>query len=495
MKRTLKKPVRRLVLNAAVADQVVTNQFQSHSLSLNFQKRLTRHETMEGRNYLVVPMVMMREGVLNGSQGPLYYPANELAKIPTIWDHKPIVVYHPTMNGVGISACSPTIIDSRKIGLIMNTRFDRKAGALKSEAWLEVDRVGKVDDRVLKNIEDGKMTEVSTGLFTDNESEEGEFAGKKYVGIARNYRPDHLAILPDQKGACSIEDGAGLLRNQDREARVQELMRELNELIGNEGPTTNKIVEEDGMFYACSEAGKKLSKGYGTKKEAEARLKQIEMFKHMKQNAKGTSNVGRPISNAKENHMDREQMIAALIQNNVFGEEDKEFLEGATDEQIAKLHQNAFPPKKKKKDAEDMEDEDEDEEMEPTKNQQQKPVRMLVSNVEVPVEPPTAEEYVNNAPAEIRDMLQHGLQAHQAERSRLVTEITANKANVFPKEALNAKSIVELQGIAALARSSKPVANAAHSTPAFSGQAPVANAAEPKSEEPLVAPTMNFEKK
>lgn len=31
--------------------------------------------------------------------------------------------------------------------------------------------------------------------------------------VARNHRPDHLAILPDQVGACSLADGAGLIRN------------------------------------------------------------------------------------------------------------------------------------------------------------------------------------------------------------------------------------------------------------------------------------------
>ena len=44
----------------------------------------------------------------------------------------------------------------------------------------------------------------------------GDWNGKAYVGIARNYRPDHLAILPDMKGACSIADGAGLCRNHER---------------------------------------------------------------------------------------------------------------------------------------------------------------------------------------------------------------------------------------------------------------------------------------
>ena len=40
---------------------------------------------MDGKDFLVAPMVMIVEGVLEGSEGPLYYPATELAKTPAVW--------------------------------------------------------------------------------------------------------------------------------------------------------------------------------------------------------------------------------------------------------------------------------------------------------------------------------------------------------------------------------------------------------------------------
>jgi hypothetical protein len=45
---------------------------------------LVRNEILEGRPYLAVPMVMMKEGVLNGSDGPLLYTSEELAKFPRL---------------------------------------------------------------------------------------------------------------------------------------------------------------------------------------------------------------------------------------------------------------------------------------------------------------------------------------------------------------------------------------------------------------------------
>jgi hypothetical protein len=169
-----------------------------------------RHDRMGGKDYLVVPMIMMCEGVHAGTNGPLYYPAEEMARNAEVWNHKPCVIYHPTQNGQAMSACQPDVITSRGVGVVMNNRFDD--GKWKAEAWLEEERLKVVDNRVLEMLEQDKMCEVSTGLYTENEKKDGEWNGEAYHAVARNYGPDHLAILPDQTGACSIADGAGLLR-------------------------------------------------------------------------------------------------------------------------------------------------------------------------------------------------------------------------------------------------------------------------------------------
>jgi hypothetical protein len=184
-----------------------------------------RYEVLEGRQYLVVPMVMITEGVHDGSNGPLYYPEAELGKTPAVWNHKPIISYHPQdSQGNSISACTPEIIENRGVGLIMNTRWSTDDKKLRGEAWLDETKLAKVDSRVLEAIRNGKVVEISTGLFTDNEQSSGVWNGKKYESIARNYRPDHLAILFDQPGACK---GAGLLVNEasvtdNREFSVRE---------------------------------------------------------------------------------------------------------------------------------------------------------------------------------------------------------------------------------------------------------------------------------
>jgi Uncharacterized protein conserved in bacteria (DUF2213) len=185
---------------------------------LNFQyvttnvKPLIRQDQMEGKDWVVVPTQMITEGVHNGSDGPIFYPADELSKLPAVWNHKPVVVYHPVVNGVSVSACEPNQITTRKVGVLMNTKWDGETKKLGTETWLDPARMNIVDTRIAEAITKNEMMEVSTGLFMDLERKEGEWNGEKYIGIAHNMQPDHLALLPDLKGACSIEDGAGFLR-------------------------------------------------------------------------------------------------------------------------------------------------------------------------------------------------------------------------------------------------------------------------------------------
>ena len=175
-------------------------------------KPLVRVDSMEGRDWLVGPMVMITEGVHSGSDGPIYYPADELEKAAPTWNYRPVVVYHPSANGSAATACDPTELTRRKIGVTLRTQFDAEKKRVRAEAWMEPERLAKVDGRVAEAVENQKMMEVSTGVFMDLERKEGEWNGEKFVGIARNIALDHLAVLPDAKGACSIEDGAGLLR-------------------------------------------------------------------------------------------------------------------------------------------------------------------------------------------------------------------------------------------------------------------------------------------
>jgi hypothetical protein len=174
-----------------------------------------RREVRNGREYLVAPLTLIVPGVLNGSKGPLLYPPDEIRKDYSAWNGMPLVVYHPLVNGQHVSARHPQVWETQEVGRVFNAVIDQY-GKLKAEGWFDVEHTMRVDDRVVAALNAGIPIELSTGLYTDNEPAPrgANWNGRPYSHIARNYRPDHLAILPDQVGACSVNDGCGVLVNR-----------------------------------------------------------------------------------------------------------------------------------------------------------------------------------------------------------------------------------------------------------------------------------------
>ena len=180
----------------------------------------TREEMLEDRLHLVVNAVLMAEGVWSGSKGPVFYSAEEFKKTVHTWNNKPVTVYHP-QGGKG-SAADPHVLSSSRVGILLNSRWEDEK--LKAQVWIDIDRCDRIDDRILKSVRAGKMVEVSTGLLVDGEvlDNERKHGDKKYRMVARNFRPDHLAILPDKVGAFSVKDGGGLLANHRVESLVNQ---------------------------------------------------------------------------------------------------------------------------------------------------------------------------------------------------------------------------------------------------------------------------------
>lgn len=175
----------------------------------------------DGREYLVAPTVAIVEGVMN----ELLYTEDEIAAYIEAWNGKPLVFDHPIGRGGEedfISANSPEIF-AQSPGYFFNATFDDNR--LRGEWWIDLAKCRRLPqgNDLIAKLEAGDLIEQSTGLFTDVEYMTGEFNGNHYEGIARNIRPDHVAILLDDIGACSIEDGCGTPRiNVEQEQPEEE---------------------------------------------------------------------------------------------------------------------------------------------------------------------------------------------------------------------------------------------------------------------------------
>ena len=191
-----------------------------------------RYETRNGKQYLVVPMSLIVPGVLNGSQGPLLYRPEELSRDTSIWNGMPLVYTHPTVNGIPVSARDPDILDKYGIGWSYRTTFNNK---LVSEGWIDVEAANRVEPRIVESVTQNKKVELSTGLFTERVSvpDGSVFNNVFYKFDTKNYKPDHIAVLLEGTGACSIAHGCGLNVNQlPADINRKTLWEKLGEWLG-----------------------------------------------------------------------------------------------------------------------------------------------------------------------------------------------------------------------------------------------------------------------
>ena len=158
----------------------------------------------EGVKHMVIPVIMAQEGVMNR----LFYPAEEFDGWANTWDGVPVPINHPEIEGVAVSARSPRIQELNSVGYVFNSKYEDKK--LKGEIYLNLEKVKKLNaDYLIQSFESGEIMEVSTGLYSNVEMVSGKYGDDEYDAIVRNIRPDHLALLPNTVGACSIEDGCG----------------------------------------------------------------------------------------------------------------------------------------------------------------------------------------------------------------------------------------------------------------------------------------------
>lgn len=210
-------------------------------ITVNLSKSV-RRDTLMGRRVVVAPVTLIVPGVLNGSQGPLRYQADDARKSVAAWNGMPVVVYHPTSG----SGRTPETLNKQGIGTLLNVTFDNQ---LRGEVWLDEERTNSVDNQIIPAILKGEKIEVSTGLNLDKEPAEAGATenGVAYIGTARNYQPDHLAILPTGRGACSTRDGCGINNAESGDmSDKKSAWSKLGEILGiTDNATPNPQVTPD----------------------------------------------------------------------------------------------------------------------------------------------------------------------------------------------------------------------------------------------------------
>lgn len=439
---------------------------------LKAQSYTIREEMHMGRKHLVVPVVMMTEGVHRGSHGPLLHLADEMGRFPGAWDGIPISVQHPVEDGMNISCNDPEVIDNQAVGRVYHTQMD--GGRLRAEAYIDLEAISRISPEALAYIRTGRPLDVSVGVFTDDEQVTGDWNGETYQAIARSHRPDHLALLPGGTGACSWDDGCGVRTHEKGGEHVKDngkleaMLKELalagfsvNQL--SYGEISQKIqakldrMDDDTKVHYLEETypgffiyrvrprggdmpmnpdGEMLFKRSYTAQgdgsieftgEAQPVVKQVQYI--------NTNQGGIKVMTGKKEDQGKPccpEKVDALIANaeTKWVAEDREILLTMSAGQLEKLAPVEIQAK-----APDP----------PVMNKEQA-IQVLQEQLGDP------DNFLALLPAKTRASVEHGMKLHEAHRAGIIAKITAASPDVYTAEELAAMSIEALDKLARIAK-------------------------------------------
>jgi hypothetical protein len=175
-------------------------------------------ETIDGDEHYVIRGVVpvVDDVVMNGG----LYPAAEINKSFKTLEGKQMPLGHPKIGSDYVSANTPRAVNQFHVGawaenvrkdadrVVMDMKVNKRYASATEKGQRLIERL----DAMINGL-DVEPIHVSTGLLTRRESNSGKSKGKSYTWIARNMDFDHTAILLDEPGAATPDDGVGIFVN------------------------------------------------------------------------------------------------------------------------------------------------------------------------------------------------------------------------------------------------------------------------------------------
>lgn len=167
-----------------------------------------RREKRNGRDVIIVPSATLPDDVV---MNDILYPAAEIAKSFKSLERTPAPLGHPSVNGKFLSARDPEGLNQGWIGA-WNENVRQEKGRVLLDKVIDVAVANQSEGgkRVLSAIEAGDPVHTSTGLLSFLDAANGDVPHKF---TARDIEFDHDAILLDEEGAATPEQGVGMMVN------------------------------------------------------------------------------------------------------------------------------------------------------------------------------------------------------------------------------------------------------------------------------------------
>lgn len=424
-----------------------------------------RKITYNGREHYVVPVVALMEGVIHAvnAKDAEFVPYETISSNVAQWNGRPLMLGHPVRDGVHIAASDPTVLESGCFGSVFNARLDDRR--LLMDAYVDPDRLialGRED--VLNRVIEGTPIEISVGAQVATKVGDGDYKGKSYKAKWIAMSADHLAMLPDGRGACSIAMGCGAHRamaeyeqedDMTEETLGKRMLTAIMTALGKAEPVPAKK-RELAKYKDCP-----MCQGSGSKdgNPCDACEGSGEL--------RTASGSGEDSNEQGDTDMSKKALIDKLTacECSGFKPEDATFLEAFPESRLVTMAEGAAS-KQSEKEAEDeakrkaqakMDAEDAAKMKEAA---DKRSLEQQVADLETKLRTAetkqlTEDEFAARAPESIRALVADKRAADAAETTTLIATLKA-ASSAFSDEELAAKALGELRKLAALAKVDVP---------------------------------------
>lgn len=186
-------------------------------------------ETIDGKPHIVVRGItpVVDDIVMNRK----LYPAAEIGKAYNTLERNPMPLGHPKVDGKHVSARDVRAVNNYHVGAwlqnVSHTDGRVTGDMYVDRRYAESSEKGKRLINRLDEMAAGSNSEpihISTGLLYSGIAANGESKGKKYNEIATNMMFDHVAVLLDEPGAGTPNEGVGIFVNAEGEEQELEIV-------------------------------------------------------------------------------------------------------------------------------------------------------------------------------------------------------------------------------------------------------------------------------
>ncbi|MFQ0991325.1 DUF2213 domain-containing protein [Gilliamella apicola] len=192
---------------------------------INKSSKITKETINNKEHYVIRDVVPVVDDVVMNNG---LYPKDEIDKSYKSINGNLMPIGHPKVDGQFVSASNAKAINDYYGGAwAENVHKDQDKVLLDCYVDIEFARNHEKGKQLLERLdamfngEDVNPIHVSTGLILNKVYKTGKSKGKKYDWVATNMQFDHVAILLNEQGAATPNEGVGMFVNSEGEYKIE----------------------------------------------------------------------------------------------------------------------------------------------------------------------------------------------------------------------------------------------------------------------------------